>query len=161
MMKENKIQDERIVLTKRKIQSDGFQIVWCILIFSVLIQQYLYQAPFAQYAVEAFVLIGMSLYIVVANIVKGNDLFISKSRGKTIVIVNSLVAGGVVSIINVIMNYINYHDKIVGSLTIHLSIVALITFISATIMAFVVLQVFYLINNKKQQTIENELNNEN
>ncbi len=35
-MKKDRIQDERIVLTRRKIQSDAYQVLVCILLFRLL-----------------------------------------------------------------------------------------------------------------------------
>lgn len=53
-MKKSKMNDERVVSQRRKIQSDAYQIlVYCLLI-SVLIQQFIMNAPFEQFAVEFF-----------------------------------------------------------------------------------------------------------
>lgn len=48
-MKKQAIIDERVLLQKSKIGSDGFQILLIGLIASILIQQYIFDAPFSQY----------------------------------------------------------------------------------------------------------------
>ena len=159
-MRKNIMQDERIIISKRKIQSDGFQIVWLVLLVSVLVQQYLFNAPFTQYAVEFFIFIAMSIYVLIANIVTGNDLFTSKRRGHITIMINSLVAGAIVAMINTAINYMNYNDKIQHPVVLHIALVAGIIFISTTLLAFVVLEIFYSINNKKQQSIDKKLNAE-
>lgn len=158
-MKKNKVQDERIINAKRKIQSDGFQIVWLVLIISVLIQQYLYKAEFIQYAVEFFILIAMSVYLICANLGVGNDLFDS-SRSKYTLIINSLVTGIIVTIINTTVNVMNYGDKVKGPLIGHIALVAGITFISITALSYVVLKGVYFINKKKQQALDKKLKDE-
>lgn len=157
-MKNQTLKDERVINGKRKIQSHGFQIVWLVLLITVLIQQYLYKAPFTQYAVEFLIVIGMSIYVVIANIIIGNDIFNSKKRGQVIIVINSLVTGITVSVISTIINYINYSDKIQHSTPIHLALVSGITFLSTTALAFIVLEIFYFINNKKQEAIDKKLN---
>lgn len=159
-MKKQIVQDERIITAKRKIQSDGFSIVWLVLIISILIQQYLYNAPFSQYAVEFLVFIAMSIYVLIANIRIGNDIFFTEKKGHSTIILNSLVTGITVTVINTMINYINYSDKIQSSIITHLALVALITFISCTTLAFITLKVFHLYNQKKQQAINDKLNKE-
>lgn len=159
-MKYQTQKDERVISGKRKIQSHGFQIVWFALLVSVLVQQYLFKASFAQYAVEFLMVIGMSMYVVIANIIIGNDMFISKKRGQVIVVINSLVTGLTVSVISTIINYINYRDKIQHPTLVHLALVSGITFISTTVLAFIVLEIFYFINNKKQEAIDKKLNDD-
>ncbi|WP_027291927.1 DUF6773 family protein [Robinsoniella sp. KNHs210] len=157
-MKNQTLKDERVINGKRKIQSHGFQIVWLVLLITVLIQQYLYKAPFTQYAVEFLIVIGMSIYVVIANIIIGNDIFNSKKRGQLIIVINSIVTGISVSVISTIINYINYSDKIQHPTPIHLALVSGITFLSTTALAFIVLEIFYFINNKKQEAIDKKLN---
>ncbi len=57
-MTEKPIQDERILQQRRFIQSRGYAYLVLILAVSVLVQQFVLHAPFAQYAVEFFLLIG-------------------------------------------------------------------------------------------------------
>lgn len=48
-MMKNKIQkDERVLVQKRKIGSDAFNMLFFGLLISVLVQQYLFNSPFTQ-----------------------------------------------------------------------------------------------------------------
>lgn len=155
----NQIQkDERVLAQKRKIGSDAFNILWIALIISVLVQQYFFNAPFVQYAVEIVLFIAVSIYIIIRNLIHGNDLFASKKGGQAIVIINSLVCGCTVTIINTILNYMQYSETVKLPIGINTVLVGGITFISATATAFVGLELMYLANNKKQKNIESHLN---
>lgn len=81
-MKDNKIQDERILNQRRKIQSDGFQILYYVLIISVLIQQLILKAPVTQYIIELLCFIGASVYIIISNIRLGNNIISDEPRNK-------------------------------------------------------------------------------
>ena len=72
--------DERVISAKRKIQSDGFSIVWFLLLISVLVQQYVFKAPFSQYVVEMVIWLTMSVYILILNIAKGNDIYLTNNK---------------------------------------------------------------------------------
>ncbi len=151
-------QDERVLAQKRKIGSDAFNILWVALLLSVLVQQYVLNAPFIQYAVEIVLFIAASTYVVIRNLVSGNDIFASKQGGQAIVIINSLVCGFTVAVINTILNYIKYSDRVRLPIAVNTALVAGITFISAAATAFIVLELIYLINEKKQKKIESQLN---
>lgn len=148
-MKKQIQKDERILAQQRKIGSDAFNILWIGLIISVLVQQYLFNAPFTQYAVEIVLFIAMSFYILIRNLISGNDLFASKKGGQVIVIINSLVCGLTVTIINTILNYAKYSERVELPIAINTILVAGITFVSATATAFIALEFIYLVNKKK------------
>lgn len=157
-MKKHIQQDERILAQKRKIGSDAFNIVWIGLLISVLVQQYLFDAPFIQYAVEIILFIAASIYIVARNLLGGNDIFASKKGSHMLVIINSLVCGITVTIINTILNYVKYSHATPLPIDLNTVLVAGITFVCATITAFVPLELLYLANKKKQEKIETLLN---
>lgn len=73
-MTEKPIQDERILQQRRFIQSRGYTYLVLILAVSVLVQQFVLHAPFAQYAVEFFLLIGCGIYNLVSNCTRGIDI---------------------------------------------------------------------------------------
>lgn len=73
-MTEKPIQDERILQQRRFIQSRGYAYLVLILAVSVLVQQFVLHAPFAQYAVEFFLLIGCGIYNLASNCVRGIDI---------------------------------------------------------------------------------------
>lgn len=156
-MKSRIQRDERVLAQKRKIGSDAFSILWIGLLISVLVQQYLFNAPFTQYAVEIVLFIAISIYVVIRNIIGGNDLFTSQKRGQSIVIINSLVCGGTVAIINTVLNYVKYRENVKLPIAINTMLVAGVTFISATAMSLIALEIFYFANKKRQERIEKEL----
>jgi exosortase/archaeosortase len=92
-MKNNKIQDERILLLRRKIQSEAYGwLVW-VLMISIIVQQFFMKAPIAQYAVEFLALIGCGLYILIRNFKEGIDIWSPKSDGKKKLLITTIVSG--------------------------------------------------------------------
>lgn len=74
-MNSYKKNDERIILERRKIQSDAYQIlVWCLLI-SILIQQFILRAPASQFAAELLILIGLGIYVTIRHLSLGLDIW--------------------------------------------------------------------------------------
>lgn len=158
-MRREKIQDERILIQKRKIGSDAFQILFYGLLLSVLIQQYMFNAPFSQYAVEVILFIAISVYIIVRNIMVGNDLFESSKYSQKLVVLNSLVTGLVVAIINTTLNYMKLGEWFKRDI-INTLLVAAVTFLSSSIITFIAFETLYIVNKKKQEKIESMLNDE-
>lgn len=157
-MKKQLQQDERIVAQTRKIGSDALQITVFGLPVAILVQQYVFHAPFAQYAVELVLFLALAIYIVIRNLLVGNDLFVSKRGGQRMVVVNSLLCGITVSVVNTILNYAQYGDTVQLPIALHTALLVGITLISATVTAFVVLELVYLANKKKQQSMESQFN---
>lgn len=159
-MKNEKYVDERVLNEKRKIGNDAFNIIWIGLIISVIVQQYLYHAPFSQYAVEFILFFSISFYVVIRNIIIGNDLFNTKKSGQSVVILNSLVCGGTITVINTIQNYIQYKDSISLPIYLNTALVAGITFLSATLTAFIPMELLYLANKKRQKSLESKFDDD-
>lgn len=155
-MKKKKIQDERVLSQKRKIGNDAFQIISLGLFLSVLVQQYIFDAPFSQYAVEMILLITVSLYVIVRNIMVGNDIFNSNKVNQRVVIINSIICGIIITIVNTILNYIKFRDIFTTDI-VNSVVVSLVTFVCASAVSFVVLQILYVINKRKQIQIEIQL----
>lgn len=151
-----KIQDERVLSQKRKIGNDAFQIISLGLFLSVLVQQYIFDAPFSQYAVEMILLITVSLYVIVRNIMVGNDIFDSNKVNQRVVIINSIICGIIITIVNTILNYIKFRDIFITDI-VNSVVVSLVTFVCASFVSFVVLQILYVINKRKQIQIEIQL----
>lgn len=145
-MKNNKIQDERILLIRRKIQSDAYGCLVWVLIISIIVQQFFMKSPFAQYAVEFFALIGCGLYISIRHFKEGIDIFSPKGDGKKKLLLTS-IRTGVVSLIIFALLSGKYDIK---TLTLY--------FVNFVIFFFVLNSGIIFINKKKQQTIENKLN---
>lgn len=148
-MKNNKIQDERILLARRKIQSDAYGwLVW-VLMISIIVQQFFMNAPFSQYAVEFFALIGCGLYVSIRHFKEGIDIFSPKGDGKKKLLLTTIISG-VVSVILFALLSGKYDIKTLTSY-----------FVSFVLFFFVFRSAIIFINKKKQQTIENKLNEVN
>ncbi len=156
-MKKNKVTDERVVAVKRKIQSDAFGVIWLLLLVSVLIQQQVYGAPLSQYMVEIVLFTAMSFYIIIANILKGNDLYPSKIQGHKLIVIQSLVIGISIAVINAVQNYIQYRDIVQDNAIMHVAGTVLVGFISAGGCSFILLEALFWVNSKKQQAMAKEL----
>ena len=156
-MRKNLIEDERIITQKRKIQSDTCNIVLIVLLMSTIVQQYIFNAPFSQYAVEFICFLGACIYIVIRNIISGNDLYGTKNNDKKLVAVNSLVSGIIICVIVGTSNYIKYSEKFTSGV---LFITLTITFICGTFAVFLGLSCIHFFNKKKQKKISEELDRE-
>lgn len=155
-MKKEKIQDERVLLQKRKIGSDAFQILFIGLFLSIFVQSYIFNAPFSQYAVEMIFLIVISLYVISRNIMVGNNIFDTDKANQKFVIINSIICGVIVVLINSTMNYIKFKDLFINEIS-DMLLASLITFLCASVFTFGVLQLLYFINKKKQMKIDLKL----
>lgn len=147
-MKKSRMNDERVVSQRRKIQSDAYQIlVYCLLI-SILIQQFIMNAPFAQFAVEFFCLIGIGIYITIRHLSVGVDIWDSKSHTNKRLAINSIISGGIcVSLLIVLAGERNVRNII-------------LTFVSFTIVYFLAHLVLRNINKKRQREIDDELSSD-
>lgn len=151
-MKKQKITDERVLAQKRKIGSEAFQILCLGLLASILIQQYIFEAPLSQYAVEFVLLFLGSLYVLIRNFIEGNDIV---NSGQKQIVIGSLVCGVVVAVLSAVLNE---HLFKLGILSALLAI--FITFLCATASSFAVLKLFYLATKKRQKNIETQLNDD-
>ena len=144
----NRIQDERILLERRKIQSRAYAWIIYILIISIIVQQFLLKAPFAQYAVEFFILIGCGFYNIISNYQKGIDIWNPAGVGKKKILLNTIVSGFVSVILWAILSR-NYKIKNLA-----------LYFVTFVVFFFIIHLVMVSINNKKQQSIDKELNDD-
>jgi len=158
-MRKNLRQDERAVSQKRKIGSETCNLLLGGLFISLLVKEYVFNVPFSQYATEVICLFGAVIYIVIRNIIAGNDLYETKNNnGKKSVIVNSLVGGLAICVIAGITNYARYGEKYTdGTL---LLITLAITFVSGTVVIFLIYSLIYILNQKRQEKIAEELDKE-
>lgn len=156
-MKKQIVQDERILAQKRKIGSDTCSLLMFILLASILVQQYLFNAPFSQYVVEFIAFFGASIYILIRNIVTGNNLFSTSESAKKIVVLNSVICGLVVSVINGVLKYPTIEEYVRNNWGFFI-FTQIITFVSSTVFAFAVFFIVYLFNNKRQKQIDKMLN---
>lgn len=145
-MKNSPIQDERILLTGRKIRSGAYGVLEWMLAISIIVQRFFMNAPFSQYAVELFALIGGGLYISIRHFKEGIDIWQPKGDGQKKTILNTMIVG-VVSII------------VFAGLSGQYDIKSLTTYLICFVLFFVVFRsAIIFVNNKNQQAIENKLN---
>ncbi|MBU3182782.1 DUF6773 family protein [Clostridium psychrophilum] len=157
-MKNNLIQDERAVAQKRKIGSEACTLLLGGLVISLLIKEYIFNVPFSQYATELLCLLGASIYIVIRNIIAGNDLFETKGKGKKSVVLISLLVGLGVCISAGSANYARYGERYTDG---RFFIVTLaILFISGTVLTFLIYSPIYDLNQKRQKKIAEKLDKE-
>ena len=156
-MKKQNMQDERVATQRRKINSEAYGILMIILLGSILVQQFLLNAPFEQYAVEFICFLGMSIYMIVRYMTLGLNIYGEGKRAKGIPLVNSIVTGIVVTAINGVFNYTRYAERYQDDGIGYFIAVLATTFISATVAVFVVLSCFNYLNKKKQAKIQKQL----
>jgi len=74
-MKESAVQDERIILEKRKIQSGAYVFVVLALTASMIVQKFFFNASFSQIAAEFLILIGCGLFQLICHFKQGLPLW--------------------------------------------------------------------------------------
>jgi len=156
-MKKNLIHDERAVAQKRKIGSETCNLLLGGLGISLLIKEYVFNVTFSQYATELLCLFGACIYIVIRNIIAGNDLWDTKNSGKKSVVLMSLLVGLAVCVSAGIANYARYGEKYTyGTFFLTLAIL----FVSGTVVTFLIYSPIYMLNQKRQKKIAEELDKE-
>jgi hypothetical protein len=156
-MKNVNIQDERIVSQRRKIQSDAFGILFWGLLISILLQKFMFNASFSEYAAEFILLIVSAIYVESRNIIVGSGSYSIDFSGQTLVVIHSVVSGLAITAIATTFNAINLGAEQMGGAG-GIAITALITFASGALISFVVFQFLFMINKKKQKQIDEKYN---
>lgn len=153
---ENK-QDERVLAQRRKISSEAYGILMIALITSILVQQFLFDAQFEQYAAEFICFFGMSIYVIVRYMTLGLNIYGEGKRVKYIPLVSSIVTGLTVMAINGVLNYIRYSEHYKEDGIGYFIATLAVTFISVTVSAFIILSCLKYLNNRKQEKINKKL----
>jgi len=156
-MNRHNSQDERVIAQRRKINSEAYGILMIALLCSILIQQFLLNAPFEQYAVEFIGFFGMSFYMIIRYLILGLNIYGEGKRSNVIPFVNSIVTGFVVTAISGVSNYTKYAAQYKEDGIGYFIAVLAATFISATVASFAVLAFLNYLNRKKQLGIQKEL----
>ena len=159
-MKKQNTQDERVVAQRRKINSESFGLLMIVLITSVYIQQFLLNAPFAQYAAELTCFIGMAFYLTIRYLTLGINIYGDEKRAGSPPVVNSMVAGMVVTAINGVLHYSQYAPKYHTDGMGYFFAMLAITFISATVFTLAVLSSVSYLNKKRQAQIQKQLDDD-
>ncbi|WP_426350311.1 DUF6773 family protein [Alloiococcus sp. CFN-8] len=142
--------DERTLLLRRKVQSDGFQLIIIYLLLSALIQKFFFKASFNQIAVELIGFLAAALYMIIRSISLGINLNSEGSKSNKNVIKGAILSGLGCCIFLFI--FAGKRDLLT------LGLISIFTSISYLATSFLL---DYL-NKRKQSKIEEELNkNEN
>lgn len=153
-MKKNNY-DERVISERRNIQSDLAQILLCVLLISVFVQQFIFKYELKAYIVELLCFIFSGFYILFRNIVKGIDI-VKDSNIKMNVSVTSIVT----TIVFGTQNYMTYKEKYTVIFDFHFLMGVLIFFISVTLMSTLMFCGIKYLNDRKQKKINEKLDNE-
>jgi uncharacterized membrane protein len=157
-MRNQKINDERVLAQKRKIQSDAFSVLFFGLLLSVLVQQFIFHAPISQYLVELIFFLSSSIYLLVRDILNGNDIF-SNQSSKKIIIINSFVCGLTITIIHTALNYLKLGSLFTTDFS-NTLLISLTTFLCTTTIAYIGFKLLYTVNMKRKQQLETKFNDE-
>lgn len=95
----NNINDERILSERRRIQSRAYSYIIYALVLSIVIKMVFMDAGFEMYASELIILIGSGLYMIVANYLKGINIWSINPNDGTNRYTKNLIIATVISII--------------------------------------------------------------
>ncbi|MBU3127468.1 DUF6773 family protein [Clostridium tagluense] len=107
-MTNKKIKDERVVEQQRKIGSDAFRLVSMFLLASMLYKQFILNAPISTYITEVIAFFGSSFYVVLRNVMKGNDTYSIKKPVMKRYLLTSLISSSTITIVLVLNDYTKY-----------------------------------------------------
>jgi len=155
-MKTERVKDERVITQQRKINSEAFGILFVLLLGAMIIQLYFLDAEPKQYAAELICLFIACVYIMVRHLTLGLDLFGEGKRAKYIPLLSSVVSGVIFTTITGVINYFRYAETYEDNIGLFIAMLA-ITFISMTLIVFVVLAFLSFLNKRKQAKIQEKL----
>lgn len=151
------IQDERTTAQKRQIASETCSLLLLALLIAILVQQYVLNVPFANYAAEFICFFGACCYLLIRNIASGINLYSRKTTGIKPVLISSLICGLTICVVTGMANYTRYGENA----TLHIWLITFaITFLCGTAAAFLGFSIIHYLNNKRQKDIEAELDEE-
>lgn len=139
-----KNQDERVLAQRRKIQSDGFQLLIYGLLLAIVVQQFFLQAPPSQFMGEFLCLIGAGFYNLIRNLKLGNNIFVNNEGSYKSYLKNSVISGIGIMILFTVLTGQKIED-VIGF------------YISYAIFYGVMLSVIYYFSKKKEEKIQKEL----
>ena len=149
----NNINDERILSERRRIQSRAYSYIIYALVLSIVIKMVFMDAGFEMYASELIILIGSGLYMIVANYLKGINIWSINANDGTNRFSKNLIIAGVISIIlnDNLKKYIGIEDS---------KLTAIVYTVSWTTVFSIISIVMYYLNKKKQEKIDKQLDDE-
>ena len=149
----NNINDERILSERRRIQSRAYSYIIYALVTSIVIKMVFMDAGFEMYASELIILIGSGLYMIIANYLKGINIWSINANDGTNRFSKNLIIAGVISIIlnDNLKKYIGFEDS---------KLSAIVYTVSWTTVFSIISIVMYYLNKKKQEKIDKQLDDE-
>lgn len=149
----NNINDERILSERRRIQSRAYSYIIYALVTSIVIKMVFMDAGFEMYASELIILIGSGLYMIVANYLKGINIWSINANDGTNRFSKNLIIAGVISIIlnDNLKKYIGFEDS---------KLSAIVYTVSWTTVFSIISIVMYYLNKRKQEKIDKQLDDE-
>ena len=149
----NNINDERILSERRRIQSRAYSYIIYALVLSIVIKMVFMDAGFEMYASELIILIGSGLYMIVANYLKGINIWSINANDGTNRFSTNLIIAGVISIIlnDNLKKYIGFEDS---------KLSAIVYTVSWTTVFSIISIVMYYLNKRKQEKIDKQLDDE-
>ena len=154
-MKQKKIYDERTMQLRQKINSDALALLLYVLLAAIVVQQFVFGAPFVQYVGEFLCFLGASFYIVVRNLLIGIDVYDNRKNAKQMVFIQSAVTAIVITVVIGVMNYTRYADKFAGN-TGEFILTLVVTGATAGVTVLGINYLLYAINKKRQAAIEKQ-----
>ena len=151
----NNINDERILSERRRIQSRGYTYIIYALVTSIVIKMVFMDAGFDMYASELIILIGSGLYMIIANYLKGINIWsINPNDGTNRYTKNFIIAG----VISIILN--DNLKKYIGIGIADSKMTAIVYSVSWITIFSITSIVMYYLNKKKQEKIDKQLDDE-
>ena len=147
------INDERILSERRRIQSRGYTYIIYALVLSIVIKMVFMDAGFEMYVSELIILIGSGLYMIIANYLKGINIWSINMNDGTNRYTKNLIIAGVISIIlnDNLKKYTEIEDSKMTAIVYSVSWIGVFSVISI---------VMYYLNKKKQEKIDMQLDDE-
>ena len=152
------IRDERVITQMNRIQGEAYIIISVVLFSSVIVQQIFFDAPFKQYAVELFCVVGIAIYTIIRSIIAGINL--EGTQGKINTFTVMFFVGMLVTIIQGTKNYTAYSEMYQRDGMGYFIAVLVVLFISSSILGGLVIMVLNYINKIRQQSIQRALDEE-
>ena len=151
----NNINDERILSERRRIQSRGYTYIIYALVTSIVIKMVFMDAGFEMYASELIILIGSGLYMIIANYLKGINIWsINPNDGTNRYTKNFIIAG----VISIILN--DNLKKYIGIGIADSKMTAIVYSVSWITIFSITSIVMYYLNKRKQEKIDKQLDDE-
>lgn len=146
-MKNNQINDERVINERRKITAEAYGLIMIFLLISMLIKQFIFHSEFNEYAVEFIAFFGSSIYIVIRNIFVGNNLY---EENKKRLPINSIIMGLSSTFALALLRYKEFNtrnDFILESIEV---------FIFTTLSSFLFIYIVNKVTQKRIKHMENK-----